>query len=68
MMEKREAYMLCSIVVDLKINEVVDQPNWVVDAYLPLTIFEAVQSQSSRRIRTLSCSLRSPLSRVVVRM
>jgi acetamidase/formamidase len=41
MMEKWEAYILCSIVVDLKINEVVDQPNWVVGVYLPITIFEA---------------------------
>jgi acetamidase/formamidase len=40
-MAKWEAYMLSSIVVDLKINEVVDQPNWVVGAYLPLSIFES---------------------------
>jgi acetamidase/formamidase len=41
-MAKWEAYMLSSIVVDLKINEIVDQPNWVVGAYLPLSIFEPV--------------------------
>ncbi len=40
-MAKWEAYMLSSIVVDLKINEVVDRPNWVVGAYLPLSIFES---------------------------
>ncbi|MFW6153005.1 MAG: acetamidase/formamidase family protein [Halobacteriota archaeon] len=34
-----EAYILCSSIVDLKINEVVDQPNWVVSAYLPESIF-----------------------------
>jgi acetamidase/formamidase len=34
-----EAYVLCSLAVDLKISEVVDQPNWVVSAYLPLSIF-----------------------------
>ncbi|MFB6149394.1 MAG: acetamidase, partial [Halobacteriales archaeon] len=32
-------YILCSAIVDLKINEVVDAPNWVVSAYLPESIF-----------------------------
>jgi acetamidase/formamidase len=31
--------MLCSVVVDLKINEIVDAPNWIVGAYLPSSIF-----------------------------
>jgi acetamidase/formamidase len=34
-----EAYALCSVAVDLKIAEVVDEPNWVVTALLPLSIF-----------------------------
>jgi acetamidase/formamidase len=34
-----EAYVLTSVAVDLKINEVVDRPNWVVSACLPLSIF-----------------------------
>ena len=34
-----EAYMLCSVAVDLKISEIVNQPHWVVGAYLPLGIF-----------------------------
>ena len=34
-----EAYILCSVAVDLKINEVVDSPNWVVSANLPMVIF-----------------------------
>ena len=34
-----EAYILCSVAVDLKINEVVDAPNWVVSAYLPERLF-----------------------------
>ena len=33
-----DAYVLCSVVVDLKITEVVDRPNWVVAAYLPLSV------------------------------
>jgi acetamidase/formamidase len=38
-LEPNEAYMLCSIAVDLKINQVVDAPNWIVGAYLPTSIF-----------------------------
>ena len=34
-----DAYCLCSVAVDLKISEIVDQPNWVVSAYLPRAIF-----------------------------
>lgn len=34
-----EAYMLCSACVDLAIGEIVDRPNWVVSASLPLGIF-----------------------------
>ena len=33
-----DAYVLCSVAVDLKITEVVDRPNWVVAAYLPQSI------------------------------
>jgi acetamidase/formamidase len=36
---REEAYVLCSLAVDLKISEIVDAPNWVVSAYLPLTVF-----------------------------
>ncbi|WP_137285483.1 acetamidase/formamidase family protein [Halorussus salinisoli] len=36
---RTDAYLLCSAIVDLKINEVVDRPNWVVSAYLPEQIF-----------------------------
>lgn len=38
-MEPVEAYVLASLAVDLKISEVVDQPNWIVSSYLPLSIF-----------------------------
>ncbi|MGE2772563.1 acetamidase/formamidase family protein [Rhodococcus sp. 1.20] len=33
-----DAYLLCSTVVDLKITEVVDTPNWIVSAYLPRSV------------------------------
>lgn len=36
---REEAYVLCSVAADLKINEVVDAPNWVVSCYLPESLF-----------------------------
>lgn len=38
---REEAYILCSVVVDLKISEIVDAPNWIVSAFLPETVFGA---------------------------
>lgn len=35
-----EAYMLCSVCADLRISEIVDQPNWVVSHYFPKIVFE----------------------------
>lgn len=34
-----DAYMVCSVAVDLKISELVDAPNWLVSAFLPKGIF-----------------------------
>lgn len=36
---RQQAYALCSVAVDLKVSEVVDVPNFVVSAFLPLDIF-----------------------------
>lgn len=38
-LEPMEAYLLCSVVVDLRISEIVDIPNFVVTAHCPLGIF-----------------------------
>ena len=35
-----EAYMLCSVCADLRISEIVDQPNWVVSMYFPRVVLE----------------------------
>lgn len=35
-----EAYMLCSVCADLRISEIVDQPNWVVSFYFPRCVLE----------------------------
>ena len=34
------AYMLCSVCADLRISEIVDQPNWVVSLYFPRVVLE----------------------------
>lgn len=36
---RQQAYAICSVAVDLKISELVDVPNMVVSAFLPLDIF-----------------------------
>ncbi|HYW86120.1 MAG TPA: acetamidase/formamidase family protein, partial [Chloroflexota bacterium] len=36
---RQQAYALASVAVDLKISELVDVPNFVVSAFLPLDIF-----------------------------
>jgi formamidase len=36
---RQQAYAICSVAVDLKISELVDVPNFVVSAFLPLDIF-----------------------------
>jgi len=38
-LSRTDAYMLCSVAVDLKLCEVVDAPHWVVSAFLPQSIF-----------------------------
>ena len=35
-----EAYMLCSVCADLRISEIVDQPNWVISLYFPKIVFD----------------------------
>jgi len=38
-LSREEAYIVCSVAVDLKISEIVDAPNWIVSAALPESIF-----------------------------
>ena len=35
-----EAYMLCSVCGDLRISEIVDQPNWTVSFYFPKVVLD----------------------------
>jgi acetamidase/formamidase len=39
-MSAADAYMLCSVCADLRISEIVDQPNWVVSFYFPKVVFD----------------------------
>ena len=36
---REQAYVICSVAVDLRISNVVDVPNYVVSAFLPEDIF-----------------------------
>ncbi|MCX5538097.1 acetamidase/formamidase family protein [Paraburkholderia sp. CNPSo 3076] len=35
-----DAYLVCSVCADLRISEVVDQPNWIVSLCIPRIVFE----------------------------
>jgi len=37
--DPQQAYALCSVAVDLHVSQVVDVPNFIVSALLPLDIF-----------------------------
>ncbi len=37
--DRQQAYAICSVAVDLKVSQVVDVPNFIVSAILPLDIF-----------------------------
>ena len=39
-MTATDAYLLCSVCADLRISEVVDQPNWLVSFYFPRIVFD----------------------------
>lgn len=41
-LSREDAYLLCSLVGDLKIGEVVDAPNWVVSCFIPEAVFTGV--------------------------
>jgi len=38
-LSREEAYVVCSVAVDLKISQIVDAPNWIVSAFLPESVF-----------------------------
>ncbi len=38
-LSREDAYVLCSLAGDLRISQIVDQPNWGVSFYFPLSVF-----------------------------
>ena len=51
-MTREQAYSLCGAAVDLKISEIVDGPNWIVSAYLPLSIFRQSKTAAKPALKT----------------
>jgi acetamidase/formamidase len=56
---RAQAYCLCGVAVDLKVSQIVDAPNFMVSAYLPLSIFtkrraKAVPKRSAAKARRKS--------------
>ena len=49
-MTREQAYCLCGAAVDLKISEIVDAPNWIVSAYLPLSIFKQSKPRTKKSL------------------
>jgi acetamidase/formamidase len=45
-MTSEQAYCLCGAAVDLKISQIVNAPNWIVSAHLPLAIFRRSRAVS----------------------
>ena len=45
---REQAYVLCSVAVDLRISQLVDAPNVGVTAILPLDVFVEEANQPSR--------------------
>jgi len=71
-MTREQAYCLCGAAVDLKISEIVDAPNWIVSAYLPLSIFvkpkaaprrAAAKAKATAKPRARAAKKRKPARR-----
>ena len=48
---RAEGYCLCGAAVDLKISEIVDAPNYIVSAYLPMRIFVKTQARLVAKVK-----------------
>jgi acetamidase/formamidase len=46
---RSQAYMLCSVIGELRIHEVVDRPNWVVGMMMPRRLIREEKVRSRRR-------------------
>lgn len=50
---REQAYCLCGAAVDLKISQIVDAPNFMVSAYLPLSIFARSRAKATAQRRAV---------------
>ena len=55
---RAQAYCLCGAAVDLKISQIVDAPNFMVSAYLPLSIFTKPRAKAAPSRAKKSASAR----------
>jgi len=46
---KEQAYMLCSVIGELRIHEVVDKPNWVVGMMVPRNLIKENKEPRKKR-------------------
>ena len=63
-MTREQAYCLCGAAVDLKISEIVDAPNWIVSAYLPLSIFKQSKTAAKPASRSKTTKVSSRKTKV----
>jgi acetamidase/formamidase len=63
-LSREDAYVLRSAVGDLKISEIVNQPNWIVSFYMPLSVFvKQVLPTRAPRALPIVCRFRCQLVR-----
>jgi acetamidase/formamidase len=46
---REQAYMLCSVIGELRTHEIVDRPNWVVGMMIPRNLIKEERGRKSRR-------------------
>ena len=66
-MTRDQAYCLAGAAVDLKISEIVDAPNWIVSAYLPLSIFVQPPRAAKRAAKKAGKKVTKKAAKKIVR-
>ena len=63
-LSRAEAYVFCSVCVDLKISRIVDAPNWIMSAFLPNIVFSWISlTLSANALNNLADARKSNISR-----
>ena len=60
---REQAYCLCGVAVDLKISQIVDAPNFMVSAYLPLSIFSKPRAKTAPKRAAVKARARTKARR-----